>query len=166
MGFSDFHPRPARVLADCRLRELSLTHRGGSPVLTREPMARMSTSLPRRLGPVLVLLTSGINGGLRPFIAGSAHALAVSRPVRRSHMFQPACSLTPLSGPFAPKASTRAVANPSRSGCFRLEQQLPGGLSSSHWIHAPFARRTIKSSLARVCPFSGDVSEQFREVLE
>jgi len=30
-----------------------------------------------------------------------------------------------------------------RSDCFRLEQQLPGGLSSSHWINVPFPRRTI-----------------------
>src|SRR5689334_6027356 len=63
-------------------------------------------------------------------------------------MFQPACSLIPLKGPFTPKASTRAVTGPSRSGCFRLEQQLPGGLPSAHWILAPFSRRTPKSSLA------------------
>jgi hypothetical protein len=48
-------------------------------------------------------------------------------------------------GPFAPEASCSAVASSSRSGYFRLEQQLPGGLSSSHWINAPFSRRTRKS---------------------
>jgi len=146
MGLSDFHPRPARILTDRRLRELSPTHGNGSPVLTRESLARMSTSLPRRLGPVRSLLASRPNGGLRPFIAGSALTLAVSRPARRSLMFQPACSLAPLSGPFAPEASTRAVTGRSRSGCFRLEQQLPGGIPSSHWINAPFSRRTIKPS--------------------
>jgi hypothetical protein len=98
IGLSDFHPRPARILTDRQLRELLPAHGDGSPVLTREPMARMSTSLPRRLGPVRVLLTSRTNGGLRPFIAGSALALAVSRPARRSLMFQPACSLTPFRG--------------------------------------------------------------------
>ena len=93
---SDFHPRPARILTDRPLRELSPTHGDGSPVLTREPFARMSTSLPRRLGPVHALLASRTDGGLRPFIAGSALTLAVSRPARRSLMFQPACSLAPL----------------------------------------------------------------------
>src|SRR5437868_11439194 len=117
MGLSDFHPRPARVLTDRRLRELSPTHGDGSPVLTREPLARMSTSLPRRLGPVLMLLASRTNFGLRPFGAGSAHALARFRGLRgRSLMFQPACSLIPSKGPFTPKASTRVVTDPSRSG--------------------------------------------------
>jgi hypothetical protein len=35
-----------------------------------------------------------------------------------------------------------AVAHYERSGCYRLERQLPGGLSSSHWSCAPFSRRT------------------------
>jgi hypothetical protein len=96
MGLSDFHPRPTRALAGRQLPRLWPAHGGGSPVLTREPLARMSTPLPRRLGPVRLLLTSGTNGGLRPFIAGSALTLAVSRPARRSLIFQPACSLTPF----------------------------------------------------------------------
>jgi hypothetical protein len=65
-------------------------------VLTRESFTRMSTPLPRRLGPVRMLLASRTDGGLRPFIAGSALTLAVSRPARRSLMFQPACSLVPF----------------------------------------------------------------------
>src|SRR5690349_1990819 len=97
MGLSDFHPRPARVLTDRRLRELSPTHGDGSPVLTREPFARMSTSLPRRLGPMRMLLTSRTNFGLRPFGAGSAHALARFRGLRgRSLIFRPARSLIPF----------------------------------------------------------------------
>ena len=44
---------------------------------------------------------------------------------------------------FASKASCLAVSSNPRSDCFRLEQQLPGGLSSSHWINVPFPRRTI-----------------------
>jgi hypothetical protein len=43
--------------------------------------------------------------------------------------------------PFPPEASYPAVTSSSRSGCFRLEQQLPGGLSSSHWKSAFFSRR-------------------------
>jgi hypothetical protein len=85
MGPSDFHPRPARILTDGRLRELSPTHGDGSPVLTRESFARMSTSLPRRLGPMRMLLTSRTNFGLRPFGAGSAHALAHFRGLLDVH---------------------------------------------------------------------------------
>jgi len=44
--------------------------------------------------------------------------------------------------PFASKASCSAVTSDPRSDCFRLEQQLPGGISSSHWINTPFSRRT------------------------
>jgi hypothetical protein len=42
-----------------------------------------------------------------------------------------------------PEASCSAVTSSSRSGYFRLEQQLPGGLSSSHWKSAFFSRRTL-----------------------
>jgi hypothetical protein len=35
-------------------------------------------------------------------------------------------------------ASPSAVTSCRRSDCFRLEQQLPGGISSSHWINRPF----------------------------
>ena len=72
--------------------------RVGLPMLMRSSFARMSTSLPRRPDPVLVLLTSSVSGGLRPSLAGSTLALTVSRPARRSLMFQPACSLTPFRG--------------------------------------------------------------------
>jgi hypothetical protein len=95
MGLSDFHPRPARTLTDRQLHGPLPAHGNGSPVLTRQSLARMSTPLPRRLDPVRGLLASRTNDGLRPFIAGSALALAVSRPARRSLMFQPACSLIP-----------------------------------------------------------------------
>jgi hypothetical protein len=96
MGLSDFHPRPARVLADRPLRELAPAHGDGSPVLTRESLARMSTPPPRRLAPVRGLLAPRTNNGLRPLSAGWALAEAVSRPARRSLRFQPACSLVPF----------------------------------------------------------------------
>jgi hypothetical protein len=51
-----------------------------------------------------------------------------------------ACVLADLTyaRPFAPGASCLAVTSNPRPDCFRLEQQLPGGISSSHWINAPF----------------------------
>jgi hypothetical protein len=49
---------------------------------------------------------------------------------------------SPFQRPFAPKASPAVVAHYERSGCFRLERQLPGGISSPHWSDAPFSRRT------------------------
>ena len=135
MGLSDFHPRPARILADRRLRELSPAHGDGSPVLTREPFARMSTPLPRRLGPVHMSLASRTNFGLRPFGAGSAHALAVSRPARRSLMFQPARSLTPFRGLLhqrlrpGPLPIRAAPAASGWSNCYRVGYLPPTGFS-------------------------------------
>jgi hypothetical protein len=67
-------------------------------MLTRSSLARMSTPLPRRPDPVLVLLASSVSGGLRPSLAGSTLALTFSRPARRSLLFQPACSLAPFRG--------------------------------------------------------------------
>jgi len=68
-------------------------------------------------------------------------------------MFIRVCVLTDptAAGPFGPEASTQAVTGPSRSGCFRLEHQLPGGISSSHWISAPFPRRTRKRDKSHAC---------------
>ena len=85
----------------------------------------------------------GFNVGLRPFVAGATLTLTVLRPARRLLMFQPARSLSPLSGTFYASGF-----DPSRSGCFRLEQPLPGGVPSSHGILAPFSRRTIKPGVA------------------
>ena len=82
-----------------RLAGWELTSRHvGLPMLTRFSLARMSAPLPRRPGPVLVLLASRVSNGLRPSLAGSTLALTFSRPARRSLMFQPACSLAPFRG--------------------------------------------------------------------
>src|SRR5689334_1327029 len=127
MGLSDFHPRPARVLTDRRLRVRSLTHRGGSPVLTRQSLARMSTPLPRRLSPVLLLLTSRTHFGLRPFIAGSARALAFSSPARAFTHVSTCVLADPLLGTFC----TRGF-DPGRyqSEPLRL---LPAGATITGW---------------------------------
>jgi hypothetical protein len=99
----------------------------GLPVLTRESLARMSTPLPRRLGPVRLLLTSRTDGGLRPFIAGSALALAVSRPARAfTHV-----STCVLAGPPFGAFYTRGF-DPGR---YRSEplRLLPAGATVAGW---------------------------------
>jgi hypothetical protein len=114
----------------------------GLPVLTFPSFAHMPAPIPRCFCSVLLLLTSQTDGGLRLIRTGSAVTLPVSRLARRS-IFILACVLADpaIAEPFAPEASCPAVASSSRSGYFRLEQQLPGGLSSSHWKSAFFARR-------------------------
>ena len=57
-------------------------------------------------------------------------------------LLEAASSLIRLGGPLASRAPCRAVTSPPRLDCFRLEQHLPGGIASSHWIYAPFPRRT------------------------
>jgi len=115
----------------------------GLPVLTLPSFAHMPAPIPRCSCLVLLLLASQTDGGLRHFRTGSAATLPISRLARRS-IFILACVLADpaIAGPFAPEASRSAVTSSSRSGYFRLEQQLPGGLSSSHWKSAFFSRRT------------------------
>ena len=114
----------------------------GLPVLTLPSFAHMPAPIPRCFCLVLLLLASQSDGGLRLIRTGSAVTLPVSRLARHS-IFILACMLVdPLSGSFAPEASCPTVTGSSRSGYFRLEQQLPGGLASSHWKSAFFPRRT------------------------
>ena len=69
--------------------------------------------------------------------------------------------------PLASVASCWTVTRPPRPDCFRLEQQLPDAISSSHWIYAPFPRRTETPGLA-VClldaaaPFLIDSPKRFQ----
>jgi hypothetical protein len=90
---------------------------------------------------VLLLLASQTDGGFRLIRTGLAVTLPVSRLARRS-IFILACVLADpaVAEPFTPEASCSAVTSSSHSGYFRLEQQLPGGLSSSHWKSAFFPR--------------------------
>jgi hypothetical protein len=114
----------------------------GLPVLTLPSFAHMPAPIPRCSCLVLLLLASQADGGLRLFRTGSAVTLPVSRLARRS-IFILACVLADpaVAEPFTPEASCSAVTSSSHSGYFRLEQQLPGGLSSSHWKSAFFPRR-------------------------
>jgi hypothetical protein len=89
--------------------------------------AHMPSPLPRCSSAVLLSLASHRDGGLRLFCTSSASSF--SDLLHR-------------------RASPVAVAHYERSGCCRLERQLPGGLSSSHWSWAPFSRRTRKLALS------------------
>ena len=60
--------------------------------------------------------------------AGSASALHVSRPARRSLALRPAWSLNRPRRPFCRSASDDVVTSIIRSDCYRLERQLPGGI--------------------------------------
>src|ERR1700676_2416039 len=124
----------------------------GLPVLTLPSFAHMPAPIPRCSCFVVLLLASQADGGLRLFRTGSAVTLPVSRLTRRS-IFILACVLTDpaIAEPFTPEASCSAVTSNSRSSYFRLEQQLPGGLSSSHWKSAFFPRRARN---ARLCIIS------------
>jgi hypothetical protein len=73
--------------------------------------------------------------GLRLNITDSASTLPFSR-LGSVFIFIMVYVLADAS--FASKASCPAVASRPRFDCFRLEQQLPGGLFSSHWINVPF----------------------------
>jgi hypothetical protein len=100
----------------------------GLPVLTLPSFAHMPAPIPRCSCLVLLLLASQADSGLRLIRTGSAVTLPVSRLARRS-VFILACVLVDpaTAGSFTPEASCSAVTSSSRSGYFRLEQQLPGG---------------------------------------
>jgi hypothetical protein len=89
--------------------------------------------LPQRRRPSLVSHQLGVHITLFEALLG----------VHSCYGLRARCS--PFQRPFAPKASPAVVAHCERPGCFRLERQLPGGISSSHWSDAPFSRRTRKS---------------------
>ena len=123
----------------------------GLPVFTLPSFAHMPAPIPRCSCSVLLLLASQTDGGLRLIRTGSAVTLPVSRLARRS-VFILACVLADpaTAEPFTPEASYPAVASSARSGYFRLEQQLPGGLSSSHWKSAFFLTAHSESGFKRI----------------
>jgi len=135
------HPgRPGLTLAGFRLWSFSPPPRASrvnTPLLC--PPASANTPV---LCLVLLLLASQTDGGLRLIRTGSAVTLPVSRLARRSIFILAGVLADPATAePFTPEASCSAVTSSSRPGYFRLEQQLPGGLSSSHWKSAFFPRR-------------------------
>ncbi len=104
----------------------------------RRSFALIPAPIPRWHRALLVLLTSRPAFGLHLKITDSASTLPFSRLAQCSFSLCSRCSLLRLTVLFASKASRSAVAGNPRSDCFRLEQQLPGGISSSHWINVPF----------------------------
>src|SRR5262245_42358653 len=112
-------------------------------MLTRCSLAPIPSPIPRWHQTLLALLASRPAFGLRLKITDSASILPFSRLAQCSFHYGLDARRPRLAGPFASEASCSTVTSGSRPDCFRLEQQLPGGLSSSHWINVPFLRRTI-----------------------
>ena len=117
------HPtRPGLSLTGVRL--VSIHHRWGFPCCVGSPCIRAFAITPA--GPMRALLSFSNDGGLPRSM--SAPALPFSRPAQRSlHV-----SARILAEPFG----FGDVVNP-RSGCYRLQQHLPGG-TLTHWSSAPF----------------------------
>ena len=96
--------------------------------------------------PVRPSLSSQPVGGLPPITGGSASALTVSRPARRSLAFRPAWSLSRPRRPFSPECF---------SPCRYLHEPpwpLPAGATVAGWVSHPpgkraFPRRTVMLSL-------------------
>ena len=87
--------------------------------------------------PVLSSLSSQPVGGLPLITGGSASALTVSRPARRSLAFRPAWSLSRPRRPFYQSASAHVVTSMNRPGRYQPERQLLGGFRT-HQESAPF----------------------------
>ena len=87
--------------------------------------------------PVRLSLASRTAVGLPLIRGGSAPALSVSRPARRSLAFRPICSLSRPRQPFCQSASAYIVTSVSRPGCYQPKRQLLGGIRT-HKDDAPF----------------------------
>ena len=118
----------------------------GLPVLLRFPSSMHADAItPAENRPVLSSLSSQPVGGLPLMTGGSASALTVSRPARRSLAFRPAWSLNRPRRPFSPKCF---------SPCRYLHEPLwplPAEATVAGWdSHPPgkraFPRRTVTSS--------------------
>ncbi len=125
----------------------------GSRVATPSIFHACRRQYPGGNRPVRSSLSSRPAGGLPLITVGSASALSVSRPARRSLAFRPAWSLSRPRRPFSPECF-----NPCR--CLHEPLwPLPAGTTVAGWgSHPPgkraFPRRTVKLSL-----HSGQVSE-------
>ena len=78
--------------------------------------------------PVRPSLSSRPASGLPLLTGGSASALSVSRPARRSLAFRPAWSLNRPRRPVCQSASAHVVTSMNRPGCYQPERQLLGGI--------------------------------------
>ena len=98
----------------------------GLPVLLPSPssMRAAATTPAEPTGAFVVRFPPA--GSLPRETGGSASALLVSRPARRSLALRPAWSLSRPRRPFCRSASNDVVTSIIRSDCFRLERQFTG----------------------------------------
>ena len=140
------HPiRPGLLLTEVQLM-VTRHHRGGFPCCVGFPLARMPSSIPRQ-GHARVSLVTSRGGSLPRFHGGSAPALRVSRPARRS-LHVTACWLAEsLNDPFHRRLRPFRYLH-GRFGCYRLERPVAGWELHPLKIHA-FARRTRKPTVSQ-----------------
>jgi hypothetical protein len=126
-------------------------HRWGFPCCVGPSCASMPSPLPRQGHEVLSLVPSR-GGSLPRFYGGSAPALRVSRPARRS-LHVTACLLAEsLNDPLHRRLRPLRYLH-SRFGCYRLERPVAGWEWHPLKIRA-FARRTQNCTL-RSAPWGG-----------
>ena len=121
------HPvRPGLALAGCRLVG-TRHHRRGFLCCAWSPCACMPSPLPRRDPWVHPSLAFPRDGSLPRIVGGSAPALPVSRPARRS-LLVTACLLAESPGDPYVRRLQRLRYLHRCSDCYRLERPLPGGI--------------------------------------
>ena len=128
-------------------------HQTGLPVL-RSFSCSMRAAANTPAKPVGACVARFPTGGSLPrFRGGSASALSVSGPARRSLTLRPAWSLSHPWRPVVSECFRRVVTFVTRSDCYRLERQLPGGIRTRCRM-APFhgARENRSKLLAATAP--------------
>ena len=107
----------------CSSRNVSLACASpptGLPVLPRLPSSmHASATTPAETIRCIYHFPSRIVIGLPLHMGGSASALTVSRPARRSYTFRPAWLLSRLHGPSHQSASVHIVTSVNRPGCYQ-----------------------------------------------
>ena len=131
-----------------RARFVRRVPRGASRVAALSTFHACRRHYPGRNQPVLSSLSSRPTGGLPLITGGSASALTVSGPARRSLAFRPAWSLSRPRRPFSPECF-----NPCRY-LHEPPWPLPAGATVAGWVSHPpgkraFPRRTVMLALHR-----------------
>jgi hypothetical protein len=146
------HPtRPGLLLAEVQLL-VTRHHRWGFPCCVGSPAARMPSSIPRQ-GHARVSLVTSRGGSLPRFHGGSAPALRVSRPARRSLRVTACWLAESLNDPFHRRLRPLRYLH-GRFGCYRLERPVAGWELHPLKIRA-FARRTRKPAGAHRASVQG-----------
>ncbi len=102
-------------------------HRRGFPCCVHPPLLRAAAIPPAEPAGARVARFPP-DTSLPRVPSGSASALPVSKPARRSLALRPAGSPSRLRDPSHRSASVHVVASIDRSDCDRLERRLPGGI--------------------------------------